>query len=572
MTFPFYFRPIKIDGRLLFDGGLYNNFPADVMYDEFFPDIIIGSRVSRDFSNIREDDLTSQMESMLTSATNYEIPCDNGVIIRPPVKDVNVIDFRNTQAFIESGYEAAKQKIPEIRSFVYDTVSGDALKQKRQDFNSRKPELIVDRIYVEGLNDIQTKYVNRLLRLGEDQVPIEKIKREYFKLVADDKINHIFPQLKYNENTGLFDMCLEVKRENDILVEFGGSISSSPINSAFIGARYNFLGLHALTASVNSYIGRFYTSAQASARLDLSTVLPVFIEPMLTFNQWDYFKSGTYFFEDKTPSYLQKREFTWALNAGIPVLDKSKMVWGFSSFMLKDEYYQTNFFTRVDTADVTRFRGFSPYVAYELNTLNHKQYANRGRFFRTSLRLISGEETHTPGSTSLRRAEVNREHFWWQLKMKYEHYFEVLDHFRIGLYNELVLSNPKMFNNYTSTLLHAPAFYPVPESKTLFSPAYRAHSYAAAGLRNVFVLHKNFDLRFEAYAFSPHRTILQDGNFQAFYGQPFSVINYAGSAAMVFHSPIGPLSLTLNYFNKNEDPFSVIFNLGFIIFNPSPLE
>jgi NTE family protein len=41
---------------------------------------------------------------------------------------------------------------------------------------------------------------------------------------------------------------------------------------------------------------------------------------------------------------------------------------------------------------------------------------------------------------------------------------------------------------------------------------------------------------------------------------------------MVFHSPIGPLSLTLNYFNKNEDPFSVIFNLGFIIFNPSPLE
>src|SRR5690606_20027207 len=31
MTYPFYFRPIYVDGRLLFDGGLYNNFPANVM-------------------------------------------------------------------------------------------------------------------------------------------------------------------------------------------------------------------------------------------------------------------------------------------------------------------------------------------------------------------------------------------------------------------------------------------------------------------------------------------------------------------------------------------------------------
>ena len=46
MSYPFYFKPIKINDKLLFDGGLYNNFPADIMYDAFNPDFIIGSNVS----------------------------------------------------------------------------------------------------------------------------------------------------------------------------------------------------------------------------------------------------------------------------------------------------------------------------------------------------------------------------------------------------------------------------------------------------------------------------------------------------------------------------------------------
>lgn len=35
MSYPFYFRPIRVDGNLMMDGGLYNNFPSDVMYTDF---------------------------------------------------------------------------------------------------------------------------------------------------------------------------------------------------------------------------------------------------------------------------------------------------------------------------------------------------------------------------------------------------------------------------------------------------------------------------------------------------------------------------------------------------------
>ncbi|MFM7474143.1 MAG: patatin-like phospholipase family protein, partial [Crocinitomicaceae bacterium] len=46
MTYPLYVNPISVNGKVLFDGGLYNNFPVDVMYQEFQPDFIIGSNVS----------------------------------------------------------------------------------------------------------------------------------------------------------------------------------------------------------------------------------------------------------------------------------------------------------------------------------------------------------------------------------------------------------------------------------------------------------------------------------------------------------------------------------------------
>ena len=49
ISYPFYIKPIKVDEKLLFDGGLYNNFPSDIMYNDFYPDIIIGSNVSANF-------------------------------------------------------------------------------------------------------------------------------------------------------------------------------------------------------------------------------------------------------------------------------------------------------------------------------------------------------------------------------------------------------------------------------------------------------------------------------------------------------------------------------------------
>ena len=46
LSVPFFFRPLKLDNKYLFDGGIYNNFPVTVAREEFDPDVIIGVNVS----------------------------------------------------------------------------------------------------------------------------------------------------------------------------------------------------------------------------------------------------------------------------------------------------------------------------------------------------------------------------------------------------------------------------------------------------------------------------------------------------------------------------------------------
>lgn len=174
MTFPFYFKPIRINGKLLFDGGMYNNFPSDVAYEDFFPDIIIGSKAAQNAQPPSDDNVVSQLTNMLMEKSNYNVICESGVMIEPQLKVVNVIDFSHTQEFIDSGYVAAQRKIAEIRQFVLDSVSPAERIAKRKAFNDLKPEYLVKNYSITGLTSGQYTYIRRLL---QNEQPRKKKKR-----------------------------------------------------------------------------------------------------------------------------------------------------------------------------------------------------------------------------------------------------------------------------------------------------------------------------------------------------------------------------------------------------------
>ena len=137
----------------------------------------------------------------------------------------------------------------------------------------------------------------------------------------------------------------------------------------------------------------------------------------------------------------------------------------------------------------------------------------------------------------------------------------------MGVYMEGVYSTQTLFNNYTASILASPAFQPLAESKTLFQPNFRAHAYAAFGLKNIITLKNRFDLRIEGYVYQPYRQIEKGMNDEPVYSDPFLRRYFIGTAALVAHTPIGPISFSVNYYHEEVKPFSFLFHFGYIIFN-----
>jgi len=65
MSLPLIFTPVVLNNKLVYDGGMYNNFPVDVAIKDFHPDVIIGSRVAQRYDKPDRDDVISQLLTML---------------------------------------------------------------------------------------------------------------------------------------------------------------------------------------------------------------------------------------------------------------------------------------------------------------------------------------------------------------------------------------------------------------------------------------------------------------------------------------------------------------------------
>jgi len=572
MTYPFYFKPIRINNNLMFDGGMYNNFPVNVLVEEFDPDVVIGSKAASNFKPAEENDLISQIQTMLMEKTDYTVPEENGVLIEPKLKSVNVIDFSNTEAFIDSGYKETIKQIEEIKALIEERRNKLQVQRKRSEFLEKEPEFIVDQINITGLNKNQSEYIKKYLRHKDETIVIDDLKTRYFRLLSDEQFKDVFPRADYDTTFGYFDLNLNFKKENNLIFLFGGNISSAPINEAYVGVRFKYLNKFALCVQASSYIGRFYSAAQIDARIDFPTKFPFYIKTSASFNQWDYFKTSTYFYEDKNPSYLIENENFGNLHMGIPVSNTGLFDIGGAIVRSKDEYYQTNTFGRNDTNDVTYFDFITAGFKYEINTLNRKQYPSLGSRFRLGINYISGDERTEPGSTSENKEVTGQYHQWFRFNLDYTSYFEVSKWLNVGLLAEVIISNQDLFSNYVASLLEAPAFQPIPESKTLFLPVYRSYNFGAGGVIAIFKMVRNLNFRLEGYFFQPVQEILEEDDKTAHLGPLFPRHYYLASSALVYHSPIGPVSLSFNYYDRVDDQFSFLFNFGYIIFNKRSTE
>ena len=222
MSYPFYLRPISVDGKLLFDGGLYNNFPTDVMLKEFNPDFIIGSNVAEKNPKPDEDNLYLQIRTLLTSQTNFNPVCENGILIEP-WSEVSVFNFDNAQRLIDSGYVETLRKIPSIKKQINAQSNGENLALRRDHFkNYQKLDNIkFNHLEIVGYNAKQSEFITKSLFKNQKPFTLSQLKKRYFRLASDDKIKNIFPVSVLDSSSNNYTLKLIGKPEKPFYIDGG---------------------------------------------------------------------------------------------------------------------------------------------------------------------------------------------------------------------------------------------------------------------------------------------------------------------------------------------------------------
>jgi NTE family protein len=566
MTYPFFISPIEIDGKMLFDGGLYNNFPLDVMYLNHDVDFIIGSNVTSNAAKPTEDDLFSQIENMLVSYSNFTLPCESGIIINPKL-DLNTFQFDQVKKAIDQGYLETLKHIDSLRKHIVEIQNPDELREKRIAFKKVVMPLTIGQISTIDKNGKVVNFVsNSISKKSKPKIISEKkFTKRYFRTSNFDQVDNLYPALTKTDTA--FNLNLYVKRAKEFKLDVGGHFSSRPINTGYIGLSYLYVKKHALKLKAESYFGRFYGSIKTSLDYTVPSYYPISAEPYFVMNRWDYFRSSATFFEDVKPSFLVQNDIYYGLKFKNPIGNKGKSTIDARIFELDDTYYQTKEFTSKDTADLTVFKGNQLSWNIEFNTLNKKQFANEGSLFNMKLRYVNGKERSISGSTSPVKYDETKAHKWIQLNLELQNFMVSKKHFHLGVHGKMVLNSQSLFKNYTATLLNTTEFAPIPDLQTFFLAEYRSPQHIGLGINTIFTPFKNLDIRFDSYYYQPFKqlVIFDDGTFG--YSKIFKGETWLYSLSSIYHSPIGPIRATFNYFPKQEQKIWFQLSYGFLIFN-----
>ena len=194
------------------------------------------------------------------------------------------------------------------------------------------------------------------------------------------------------------------------------------------------------------------------------------------------------------------------------------------------------------------------------NTLDKILYPRRGSEISLSGIYITGRERHKPAEFGRKRS-FNAHREWFGAKFQWNRYFDLpgCKWFSFGFNIDAVWTTHPRFQTETATLMSLPAYQPVVHSQMAFMPDYRAKNFLAGGLMPTFDLLPNFFLRTGFYA------MYRDNR-----GLPGEKMQYITEASFVYHTPIGPVSLSLTKYDlKSWHNMYLTFNFGYAIFAPS---
>ena len=569
MTVPLYFRPIVMEGNILYDGGIYDNFPVKHVRSQFNPDVLIGSKATKGNTAPDEFDILGQIENIVMKPASFDIDPEEGILLDLDLKKESLLAFDKLDEFVEIGYRTTLEHMDSIKMLVHrvaeDTI---ALKQRRKAFVASFPEFRFNALEFEGLNEKQERYVERSIRRSEHILDLEEMKTEYLKLAHDRSFTYLYPRAIYKPNDSLFTMNLRIIPQTPLEARFGLYFSTTGMAQTYLGFSYRQISEISTHLKGSVQFGRFYNGVNLGLRFDYPSHIPVYFKMDFNYNGYRYNTFNTnFFFKDLKPPYISEDEMNFRFNVGIPYKINGVLKGGIGIGRNKEVYYMSRDVSSTDTSDISNVNLLSAYLASERNTLDNKQFPTEGTLRIHSVQAGYGLEAYYPGSTTEDQLNQRKSYSWFSARFRNTGYLPLGSSFSLGYHLQAEATFKPLLSNYVSSVIEATAFQPNLITSGLFMEHYRANQFIAVGLMPVYNFRKQVHAKLEAYAFFPVQEILRDENNKAYLGNYFRSMNTLFSASFNVVTVAGPVSLHLGYITEEAEPWVIQLSFGYLLFN-----
>ena len=566
MTYPFFFKPIRKDGVLLYDGGLYNNFPHDVMKRDFAPDIMIGSVVSDNPPPPDERNIISQVENMIMNRSSYTLDEEDGILLNIDVKGVNLLDFHKIDEVVYAGYRLARENIDSIKSRIHERQDRMLLAQRRQEFKARIPELKFNNVTVSGVDEEQAKSIANEFNKFGDRFTYEECKKGYYSLMSGSNIESIIPHAVYNEADSTYTLHLDATVTPPFTLKMGGNVATNVSNQLYFGLHYRNLDNHAKEFILDGQFGKVYNNAQFSGRIDFLSKLPVSMKFIASYSTIDYYNLKYPFSKENSMALNHQREIFAKLKFILPFLSQHKAEFSIGIADIKDEYMPSSILDlNTPSYDRNNMMLYGAAVKFEGNTLDAKVFPTAGMYESLTAQFITGREKYR-GVTEVPDNKLTQS--WLQIGYIRRDHFKVSNSLSIGTYMQFHYSTRRLSHTYQSTMMQAEAFAPTMNSLFNYDPKFRANQFVAGGVTPIIKINNFLQIRPSFYAFVPYRMIYENADGTAGYAKKrFNDFQYIGDFTVAAKFSNISVSAFANYYSSHKTSVDFGLTIGWFMFH-----
>lgn len=304
MSVPGFFQPVRVNGRLLVDGGIYDNVPVEEarkMGARRLIVIDVGSPLLSEEQISSPLGVTNQVIAAMMlrqTQTVLDTLTEADLLIRPDLGSVGSASFDRTPEAIAAGERAAEQVIAQLRAFSVDAPTYARFEQRHQRGPFANPHL--DFIDVDDSRSTTARYVaDRLAQLTGHPIDFDTLDDTIKRVYGDGRYERIgYDIIERDGQTGIRVTPVD-KGWGPNFLRFGLSLSDD-----FAGDSDYRLGIEARVTGLTS------RNMEWRSRIDLGGLAGLRTELNIPFGQFSqfYLEPGAQISQEERPLGLRRTQ------------------------------------------------------------------------------------------------------------------------------------------------------------------------------------------------------------------------------------------------------------------------